>query len=131
VWDVGGGGVEQGEGNEDCGATGSNEFGLARLGAAGPERAQWSRTQAEATRIIRHGTNDIGKATNGSNGEAKQTKKAKLETTSADNTTAQRKENNSSGNGNAGGTAVMTAAMAVRAVQGGTRRLAETGRRGF
>jgi hypothetical protein len=38
----------------------SNEFGLARLGAAGPERAQWGRTQAEATRNERHS----GKSTN-------------------------------------------------------------------
>jgi hypothetical protein len=40
---------------EQGGATGTagadpNDFGLARLGAAGPERAQWRRTQAEATR---------------------------------------------------------------------------------
>jgi hypothetical protein len=83
---------------------GSNEFGLARLGAAGPERAQWSRSQTEATRSWRHETNNIGKATNGSSGEAEKTKKAKLETTiSADNTVVQRKESNGSGIGGAGG----------------------------
>jgi hypothetical protein len=71
----------------------------------------------------------------GSSGEAGNTKMAKLETTSAGNTTAQRevKEDNSSGNGGAGGSAaaVMTAAMAIRAVQDGTMGLAEVGRRGF
>jgi hypothetical protein len=46
----GGGGVSRGEGNGDRAGAGSNEFGLARLGAAGPERALWSRTHAEATR---------------------------------------------------------------------------------
>jgi hypothetical protein len=39
----------------------------------------------------RHGTDDIGKATNGSSGEAGKMKMAKLETTSAGNTAAQRK----------------------------------------
>jgi hypothetical protein len=50
----------------------------------------------------RHGTNDIGKATNGSRGEAGKTN-TKLETTSAGNTIAQRKEGNGSGIGGAGG----------------------------
>jgi hypothetical protein len=77
----------------------------------------------------RHGANDIGKATNGSSGEAEKTKIAKLETTSADNTTTQRKEGNGSGNSSEGvqAAAAMTAAMAVRAVE----RLAEAERRGF
>jgi hypothetical protein len=57
---------------------------------------------------------------------------AKLETTSAGNTTAQRKVKEDNISGNSGtGAAVMTAAMAMRAVQDGTRRLAEVGRRGF
>jgi hypothetical protein len=51
----------------------------------------------------RHGTNGIGKSTNGSSGEAEKTKEAKLETTNADNTIAQRKEDNGSGNSGAGG----------------------------
>jgi hypothetical protein len=52
----------------------------------------------------RHETNDIdrGNATNGSSGEAEKTKKAKLETTRADNPVVQRKEGNGSGNGGAG-----------------------------
>jgi hypothetical protein len=45
----------------------------------------------------RHGTNGIGKATNGSSGEAGKTKLAKLETTSAGNTTAQKKEKEGNG----------------------------------
>jgi hypothetical protein len=57
----------------------------------------------------RHGTNDIGKATNGSSGEAEKAKRAKLETTSADkHAVVQRKENNGSGNG---GAAVQAAAV--------------------
>jgi hypothetical protein len=79
----------------------------------------------------RHVTNDIGKATNGSSGEAEKTKKAKLETTSADNTIAQRKEDNGSGNSGSGGSSDDSSNMAVLAVQGGTRGLAEAGRRGF
>jgi hypothetical protein len=51
----------------------------------------------------RHETNDIGNATNGSSGQAEKTKKAKLETTRADDTAVQRKEGNGSGNGGAGG----------------------------
>jgi hypothetical protein len=47
--------------------------------------------------------NDIEKATNSSSKEAAKAKKAKLETTSADNAIAQSKEDNSSGNSNTGG----------------------------
>jgi hypothetical protein len=50
----------------------------------------------------RHETNDIGNATNGSSRDAEKTKKAKLETTWADNTVVQRKEGNGSGNISAG-----------------------------
>ena len=59
---------------------GSEQLGPNGLSGAGHKRR-------------RHGTNDIGKATNGRrSGEAEKTKKAKLETTSADNTTAQREK---------------------------------------
>jgi hypothetical protein len=64
-------------------------------------RSSWARTpglSGAGHKWRRHGANDIGKATNGSSGEAEKTKKAKLETTSADNTIAQRKEGNGSGN---------------------------------
>jgi hypothetical protein len=54
----GGGGESGGWGATGTAGPGSIEFGLARLGAAGPERAQWSRTQAEATRNKRHREND-------------------------------------------------------------------------
>jgi hypothetical protein len=103
--------------------------GLVRFGSAGPEWAQWSRIQSKTTRNERH-----RKSTNGSSGEAEKTKMAKLETTQVqDYTIAQRKEGNGSGTSNTvmQAEAVMTAAMAVRAVQGRTRRLAEAGRRGF
>jgi hypothetical protein len=82
---------------------------------------------------MRHETNDIGKATNGSSGEAGKTKKAKLETTSAGDTTARRKvkEDNSSGNGGTGGSSGDSSNGDASAVQDGTRRLAEVGRRGF
>jgi hypothetical protein len=74
----------------------------------------------------RHETNDIGNATNGSSGEAEKTKKkAKLETTRADNTAVQRKEGNGSGNGGAGDSsddkATMAVLVSVLAVQGGPR----------
>ena len=69
---------------------GSEQLGPNGLSGAGHKRR-------------RHGTNDIGKATNGSSGEAGKTKMAKLETTSAGNTIAQRKEGNGSGNGGACG----------------------------
>jgi hypothetical protein len=62
---------------------------------------EWSRTQAEATRNERHGKSNP--LSNGSSAEAGKTKMAKLETTSADNTTAQRKEGNGSGNSSAAG----------------------------
>jgi hypothetical protein len=99
----------------------------------GPEQLGPNGLSGAGHKRRRHGTNDIGKATNGSSGEAENahTKKTKLETTSADNTIAQRKEGNSSGNIVAQAAAAMTAAMAVRAVQGGTRRLAGARRRGF
>jgi hypothetical protein len=45
-----GGRLSRGAGNRDTAGPDPNELGLARLGAAGPERAQWSRTQVEATR---------------------------------------------------------------------------------
>ena len=54
----------------------------------------------------RQGANDIGKATNGSSGEAGKAKMVELETTSAGDTTARRaevKEDNSSENGGTGG----------------------------
>jgi hypothetical protein len=50
----GGGGCAGGAGATGTARPGSIEFGLARLGEAGPEWAQWSRTQAEATRNERH-----------------------------------------------------------------------------
>jgi hypothetical protein len=59
---------------------------------------------------------------------------AKLEMTRAgNNTTAQRKGKEATGSGNSGtgGSSVMTAAMAMHAVQDGTRRLGEVGRKGF
>jgi hypothetical protein len=95
-----GGGVGGRAGGRATGTAGpgSNEFGLARLGAAGPDRAQWSRPQAEATRNERHRKSDERQHS----GEAEKTKMAKLETTSADNTIAQRKEDNGSGNIGAG-----------------------------
>jgi hypothetical protein len=97
---------------------GSEQLGPNGLSGAGHKRRQ-------------HGTNDIGKATNGSSGEAEKTKKAKLETTRADNTVVQRGKRATAVEMAVQATAVMTAAMAVLAVQGGTRRLAEAGRRGF
>jgi hypothetical protein len=71
---------------------GSGQLGPNGLSGAGHKRR-------------RHGTNDIGKATNGSSGEAEKTKLAKLETTSAGDTTVQRKvkEDSSSENGGTGG----------------------------
>jgi hypothetical protein len=80
-----------------------------------------------------HGTNDIGKATNGSSGEAGKTKKAKLETTCAQATQLRRgkRKRTSAVEMAVQAAAVMTSAMAVLAVQGGTRGLAEAGRRGF
>jgi hypothetical protein len=80
-------------------------FGLARLGAAGPERAQRSRTQAEATRNERHRESKRRTAAGDTGGEARKTKMAKLETTSAGKATVQRKvtEDNSSGNSGTGG----------------------------
>ena len=68
----------------------------------GPNGLSGAEDTSEATRNV-HGTNDIGKATNGSSGEAEKTKKAKLETTRADNTVVQRKEGNGSGSGANGG----------------------------
>jgi hypothetical protein len=79
----------------------------------------------------RHGTNDIGKATNGSSGEAEKIskKEAQLETASADNAIAQRKEDNGSGNSGAGGSSDDSSNGGASS-EGGTRRLAEAGRRG-
>jgi hypothetical protein len=68
---------------------GSEQLGPNGLSGAGHKRR-------------RHETNDIGNATNGSSGEAEKTKKAKLETTRADNTVVQRKEGNGSEKGGAG-----------------------------
>jgi hypothetical protein len=62
---------------------GSEQLGPNGLSGAGHKRR-------------RHRTNDIGKATNGNSGEAEKAKKAKLETTRADNTVVQRKEDNGS-----------------------------------
>jgi hypothetical protein len=68
---------EGGEGATGTAGPGSIEFGLARLGAAGPERAQWSRTQAEATWNERHRESDErqqrrgGKDENGETGDDK------------------------------------------------------------
>jgi hypothetical protein len=85
----------------------------------------------------RHGTNDIGKATNGSSGEAGKTKMVKLETTSAQHEKCRQPTQSRRGKR---ATAVelavqaaagVAAAMAVRAVQDGARGLAEAGRRGF
>jgi hypothetical protein len=104
-------------GNSSAGP-GSIEFGLARLGAAGPERAQLS--GAGHTRR-RHGTNDIGKATNArQQRRGRKDKKAKLETTRADNTVVQRKEDNISGNSGTGGSSDDSSnAMAIDASSAG------------
>jgi hypothetical protein len=76
--------------------------------------------------------NDIGKATNGAAVERqKRQKMAKLETKSADNTIAQRKQGNGSGNGGAGGSSDDISNGGASSSQGGTRRLAVAGRRGF
>jgi hypothetical protein len=88
---------------------GSGQLGPNGLSGAGHKRR-------------RHGTNDIGKATNGSSGEAGKTKMAKLETASAGNATAQR---TTAVEMAIQAAAVVTAAMAVRPVQDGTRGLAE------
>jgi hypothetical protein len=85
---------------------GSGQLGPNGLSGAGHKRR-------------RHGTNDIGKATNGSSGEAGKTKMAKLDTTCAGDTTARRKvkEDNSSENGGTGSSSDGSTAMAMRAVQ--------------
>jgi hypothetical protein len=99
---------------------GSGELGPNGLSGAGHKRR-------------RHGTDDIGKATNGSSGEAGKAKMAKMETTSTGNTTVHRgkKKRTTAVEMAVQAAAVMTAAMAVRAVQDGTRGLAEAERRGF
>jgi hypothetical protein len=97
---------------------GSEQLGPNGLSGAGHKRR-------------RHETNDIGNTTNGSSGEAEKTKKGETGDDKANDTIVQRKESNGSGNGGAGDSSDMTAAMAVLAVQGRTRRLAEAGRRGF
>ena len=62
--------------------------------------------------------------------EAENTKKAKLETTSADNAIAQGNEDNCSGYGNAAGSSDDISNNGTRAVQDGTKRLAEAERKG-
>jgi hypothetical protein len=66
--------LSRGVGNGDRGARLERVWSCAARSTAGLKRAHWSRTQAER----RHGTNDIGNATNGSSGEAEKTKKTKL-----------------------------------------------------
>jgi hypothetical protein len=108
-WGWGGGGVSRGglAGGRATGTAGpgSKGFGLAWLGAAGPRELGPNGFSGAGHKWGRAGTNDsIGKATNDSNGEAeKAKKKGETETTSADNTIAQRKEVNRRENSSADG----------------------------
>jgi hypothetical protein len=76
---------------------------------------------------------DIGKATNGSSGEAERTKNGET----GDDKACRQHDRAEAGKGVTAveiavqAAAVLTAAMAVRAAQRGTRRLAEAGRGGF
>jgi hypothetical protein len=101
-------------------------FHISYRSAAGPERLSGA-----GHTWRRHGTNDIEQATNSSSEEVAKTKKAKLETTSAQTTRSSGGKRTTAVEMAVQAAGVVTAAMAVRAVQGGTRRLAETGRRGF
>jgi hypothetical protein len=123
----GGGGGSRGGGATGTAGPGLFEFGLARLGAAGPERAQRSRTQAEATRNERHRESDERQQRRG-----RKTKMAKLWRRQVQATRLRRgkRKRTTAVEIAVQAAAVMTAAMAMQAVQDGTRRLAEVGRRG-
>jgi hypothetical protein len=96
----GGGGGEQGGGQRGPRGQARSSLVLRGSGQLGPNGLSGAGHKRR-----RQGTNDIGKATNGSSGEAGKKTMAKLETTSTGNTTAQRKdtEDNSSENSGTGG----------------------------
>jgi hypothetical protein len=115
VCEQGGGGATGPGSNESLVLHGSEQLwartGLVKLDTSGGD------TERTTEKRRRTATVDSG--------EAEKTKKAKLETTSADSAIAQRKENNSSGNSGAGSSSDDSSNAGGRAVQGGTRRLAE------
>jgi hypothetical protein len=119
--------VSRGEGNGDRAA--------GRLGAAGPENGL---SGAGHTRR-RHGTNNERHKNSDErqqSEETEKTKKTELKTTFADNAIARRTMETTavkwqSADFRRRTAAVITTAMAVRAVQGGTRGLAEAGRKGL
>jgi hypothetical protein len=96
----------------------------------GPNGLSGAEDTSEATRNV-HGTNDIGKAMNGSSGKAEKTKQKRNWRRQVQTTRSRRGKRVTAVEIAVQAAAVMTAAMAVLAVQGGTRRLAEAGRRGF
>jgi hypothetical protein len=75
----------------------------ARLGAAGPERAPWSRTQAEATRNERHRESDERQQRRGRKDENGETGDDKCVQATRLRRARKVKEDNTSGNGGTGG----------------------------
>jgi hypothetical protein len=121
-----GGGVEQGLREQGGGQRGPRGYARTSLVLRGSEQLGPNGLSGAGHTRGRHGTNDIGKATNGSSGGETGDWRRQVQTTRS-----HRGKRTPSVEIAVHAAAVMTAAMAVRAVQGGTRRFAEAEKRRF